>query len=248
MALFYALSHCPFVNSTLILELLHDYHYYVVFENKFMSRSDITFPIILAIETSTDICSVGLCIGDRILVRSGTTAREHTRLLLPMIESLLEEANIKLSELSALCCTVGPGSFTGIRIGTAMTQALAFALDKSVILVSTLRLIAQTAFVTSHHSKILAQLNLSQKERVEGHFVLNEALGLMEAISEERIVDIALDDKIIPDAGFVTVGDLPNVECLLQIARFEYEKGSVVQAGEVEPVYLSNSELFRKTN
>lgn len=209
-----------------------------------MSRSSRDFPIILAIETSTDICSVGLCRSDRFLIRSGSAAREHTRLLLPMIESLLKEANIKLSELSALCCTVGPGSFTGIRIGTAMTQALAFALDKPVVLVSTLRLIAQTAFVTSNHSKILAELNLSQKERVEGHFVLNEAAGIMEAVSEERICD--RDDKITPDAGFVIVQELPNIESLLRIAQIEYAKGSVVQASQVEPVYLNNSELFKK--
>ena len=88
---------------------------------------------ILAIETSTEACSVALhCISGTIS-RYAEEPRSHTQLLMPMIESLLSEAGIKPTELDALGVAIGPGSFTGLRIGFAATQGLAFGLDIPVI-------------------------------------------------------------------------------------------------------------------
>ena len=72
---------------------------------------------ILAIETSTPACSVALLVGDTKFCRYSEEPRSHTRLIMGMIDEVLSEAGITVDSLDALAVTVGPGSFTGLRIG-----------------------------------------------------------------------------------------------------------------------------------
>lgn len=98
---------------------------------------------LLAIETSGDLCSVALGIGDAVLERRITEPRGANRLLLPAIDALLAEGGCRLGELDALAVGVGPGSFTGLRIGIGVAQGLAFGADLGVIPVSSLAALAQ---------------------------------------------------------------------------------------------------------
>ena len=93
----------------------------------------------LAIETSTPACSVALRVGDAVISRYCEEPRSHTRLVMSMIDEVLGEAGIKPNQLDALAVTLGPGSFTGLRIGFATVQGLAFGLDLPVVALSTLR-------------------------------------------------------------------------------------------------------------
>ena len=74
-------------------------------------------PVILGIDAATEACSASLLVGDDILFRYEFAPREHTRKILPMVKSLIAEAGIKLSDMDAVACGQGPGSFTGVRIG-----------------------------------------------------------------------------------------------------------------------------------
>lgn len=102
-------------------------------------------PIILALETATDLCSVALSVDNRIYTREKLGARVHTQSLVPMITALLDDARIVLRDIDAIAVGSGPGSFTGVRIGASLAQGLGFGLQKPIYPISTLAALAQGA-------------------------------------------------------------------------------------------------------
>jgi tRNA threonylcarbamoyladenosine biosynthesis protein TsaB len=98
---------------------------------------------LLALDTSTQACSAALYYEGQIEQRFEITPKSHTKLLLPMVHSLLSEAGLTLTQLDALAFGCGPGSFTGLRIATGVVQGLAFGADLPVVRVSTLAALAQ---------------------------------------------------------------------------------------------------------
>jgi len=98
---------------------------------------------LLAVETSTEACSAALYIDGEIREKFELAPREHTKLILPMIDELMAEAQLKPQQLDALAFSRGPGSFTGVRIATGVTQGIALGADLPVVPVSTLAAISQ---------------------------------------------------------------------------------------------------------
>ena len=100
--------------------------------------------IILAFDSTAKSASVAVCDGERVLgkfdVDNGLT---HSELLLPMAESLLRKLKLSISDVDLLTCTVGPGSFTGVRIGTALVKGLALGRSIPTVSVSTLEALAE---------------------------------------------------------------------------------------------------------
>ena len=101
---------------------------------------------LLAVETATEACSAALYIDGIVTERFALTPKEHTRLILPMIDGLLADAGLLLQQLDALAFGCGPGSFTGVRIATGVIQGIALGADLPVVPVSTLAAIAQDFF------------------------------------------------------------------------------------------------------
>ena len=101
---------------------------------------------ILTIDSSTEACSVSVSNGSSIVSRFELAPRKHAELLLPMVDSVLKEANLKLSELDAIACSVGPGAFTGLRIAISVAQGLAYASQLPCIGISSLEIMAAEAF------------------------------------------------------------------------------------------------------
>lgn len=104
---------------------------------------------LLAVETATDACSAALSINGVISERYALASKEHTQLILPMVDDLMAQAGLLPSDLDGLAFGCGPGSFTGVRIATGIMQGLALGLDLQVVPVSTLAAIAQDYF--DHH-------------------------------------------------------------------------------------------------
>lgn len=100
--------------------------------------------LILALDSTAIVASVALCRDETPIasftVKNGNT---HSETLLPMVESVLKAANVTVSDIDLFACSVGPGSFTGVRIGVATLKGLAFGQSKPCIGVSTLEALAQ---------------------------------------------------------------------------------------------------------
>ena len=101
---------------------------------------------LLAVETATEACSAALYVDGVVTERFALTPKEHTRLILPMIDGLLADAGLLPQQLDALAFGCGPGSFTGVRIATGVIQGIALGADLPVVPVSTLAAIAQDFF------------------------------------------------------------------------------------------------------
>lgn len=98
----------------------------------------------LAIETSSPACSVALQAGGLLISRYSEEPRSHTKLVMAMVNELLAEAKISVQQLNGIGVTIGPGSFTGLRIGFATVQGLAFAADIPVVAISTMETLVAT--------------------------------------------------------------------------------------------------------
>jgi len=116
---------------------------------------------ILAFDTSTEYCSTALHLDDgSILKKEIRAVRQHSELLLPMIQETLSEAGLRLTDLDGLAFGAGPGSFTGLRIACGVAQGLAFATELPVIGISTLEAIAQQ----NTHDKIVVAMDARMGE------------------------------------------------------------------------------------
>ena len=98
---------------------------------------------ILAVDTSSEICGVSILEDDKLIddnsLNNGMT---HSENLMPLISEILERNNLKLSDIELIVCTVGPGSFTGIRIGVATIKALAEVNNTKIVEITSLELLA----------------------------------------------------------------------------------------------------------
>lgn len=101
-------------------------------------------PIFLLVETATDVCSVAISQGNKILsVVEDKSGNSHAKNLLPFIDKALSISNITLKNVDAVIVDVGPGSYTGLRIGVSTAKGLAYTNNIPVIAVNSLRSIAQ---------------------------------------------------------------------------------------------------------
>ncbi len=100
-------------------------------------------PLVLAIDTCLDACSVALARGDALVAeRCEEMQRGQAERLAPMTRELVEHAQLDFSQIDRIAVTTGPGSFTGVRVGLSFARALALALDKPCLGVTSLEVLA----------------------------------------------------------------------------------------------------------
>lgn len=101
---------------------------------------------ILSIDTSTSICSVALSRGiEQVAFRETAEGRSHAHILMPFIEEVLKEGGIAPAQLKAVAVSMGPGSYTGLRIGVSTAKGLCYALGIPFIAIPTLQIMAAGA-------------------------------------------------------------------------------------------------------
>lgn len=163
---------------------------------------------LLAIDTSSNACSVALQVSDDIIERHVVEPRAHTEILLPMISELLAEGGVALNELDAIVLGNGPGSFIGMRIGASVVQGLCFGAGIGVIPISSLATVAAEAFADHACERVVVAQDARMNEIYVGCFDKGES-GLPEPTEAEKIV---------------AVGELPLVVDGLAVAGTAWEK------------------------
>lgn len=210
---------------------------------------------LLAVDTSTELCSVALSHAGRIWLSEQDQPRRHTELLLPMIQQVLDQAAVELKDLDAVAFGRGPGSFTGLRIALGVVQGLAFACDLPVVPVSTLAALAQQGADANLGSRFLCALDARMGEVYWGKYQRN-ADGLVEPVADEQL--LAPSAVSLPSAtDWVALGTgwavdgmpvwpgadtglRPSAKGMLALASRDLQLGKTVAAQDAAPVYLRN--------
>jgi len=226
---------------------------------------------LLAIDTSGEACSVALSTGGEVLEQFEVIPRLHARKLLPMVQSLLAEAELSVNSLDAIAFGRGPGSFTGLRICAGVVQGLAFAADIPTLPISSLAALAQGVYRRHGHDHILTVLDARMAELYWAGYQVVDGRVLL--IGEEQLtVPAELDQSqslLKAESGWVGIGDgfkfaaefpghvMPAVTVLdeafhvqaqdiITLAQYDYQAGLQVPAEQALPVYLRGKTAWRK--
>ena len=117
-----------------------------------MKQSEIK---ILSLDTSSEACSVALLINGNTFESHIVEPKAHTQILIPMINKIIQNAGVTLSDLDVIVLGNGPGSFIGMRIGASVAQGLAFGLGLKIVPISSLTAIAFESFLISKLKRVL---------------------------------------------------------------------------------------------
>ncbi|WP_432470731.1 tRNA (adenosine(37)-N6)-threonylcarbamoyltransferase complex dimerization subunit type 1 TsaB [Amphritea sp. HPY] len=226
---------------------------------------------ILALDTSTDACSVALYIDGEVREDFRIIPRQHTKQLLPMVSEILDQAGLKVSQLDAVAFGRGPGSFAGIRIATGVAQGLAFAAQLPVIPVSTLAAIALVSADKYRVERIVSTLDARMNELYSAAYEIRAGLPVLldsETVSAPQ--DIVLPEIVQPDGGnwfaagkgWLYLEDMPaavkdavsdpvleiypTAAAMVRIAAEELANGRTVKADDALPVYLRDEVAWKK--
>jgi tRNA threonylcarbamoyladenosine biosynthesis protein TsaB len=140
----------------------------------------------LALDTSSLACTVAVRIGDQLVERYEEKPREHTRLLMPMIREVLEEAGAGLADLDGIVLGNGPGSFIGMRIAASVAQGLAFGASLNIIPVSSLAAVAAEVLDKSKAEQVAVAQDAHMNEVYLGLFSRG-AGSLPQPVNDERL-------------------------------------------------------------
>ena len=224
----------------------------------------------LAIDASTEACSVALQVNNKVYSRYELCPQSHSLRLLPMIDSVLAEANVTLSALNGLIFGQGPGSFTGVRIGVGVAQGLAFAANLPVVGVSSLQAMAQQAYIEFGEEQVLAAIDARMAEVYNGFFQLDEN-NIMQAQQVEAVTPPAklgdLMSAVIDKPSYVvgsgwdaypeTLAELkrndaspdilfPSATAMLVVGAHKFSLGQGVSAEHAQPVYVRDTVSWKK--
>jgi len=125
---------------------------------------------LLAIDTSSPACSVALRNGRRLLEDHVVEPRAHTRILMPMIDRLLQQAGLSVGDLDAIVLGNGPGSFIGMRIGASVAQGLCYAAQLKIVPVSSLAALAAEVIAEHDAERVIVAQDARMQEIYVGRY------------------------------------------------------------------------------
>ena len=212
---------------------------------------------ILAIETSTEICSIALGKDAQCLALvENDKENSHAEKILLYVDEVLQQANISLSELSAVCISEGPGSYTGLRIGTSSAKGLCYALNIPLIAVSTLQSMAwgarekfpnhnqycpmidarrmevYSAFYDSDLNIVVPPINVIVDENAYSEFLQNDAVVFSGNAVEKT-------KSLLTSGGNAVFSETKtSARYLLELGYKKYMQKDFADTAYFEPFYL----------
>ena len=213
-----------------------------------------------AFETSSEWCSVAICVRGEITALERRAGHRHSELALPMLDALLEQTGLKLADLEAVAFGAGPGAFTGLRIACALAQGLALARGLPVLGISSFEAIAQE----SGASRVVACIDARMREVYYAALAKDgsdDGVRWREVIGAQCVAPPAAprpagEGWIGAGNGFAVYGNfglnqvLPEVHptaiAVAQLAAPRLEAGEGVDAALAAPVYIRDKVAFTK--
>lgn len=210
---------------------------------------------LLALETSTEYCSVALWQDGTVSERCELVGQKHSEVLMAMLDALLKDAGITVKQLGGVAFGKGPGSFTGVRIACGVAQGLALGADIKVVGVCTLQALAEA----SGKDKVIAALDarmgelyLAVYEKRSGEWATKIEPCLCKPGDAPHVPG---DDWFGAGSGFavndaalslhygkqligVNAQAVPQAGAAAQIAAIEFARGNAVDAALALPLYL----------
>lgn len=198
---------------------------------------------LLAIDTSTERATVAIVVNGKIYSEEQEGMRQHAKLLLPMIERLLELAELSCNQLDAIVFGCGPGSFTGLRVACSVAKGLAYANDLPLYPVSSLAAIAYEAYQTPvSGAHVLAMVDARMHQVYWGYFTGESFDVMAQVTSAPDIVLPSANPIILAGAGFEAyTTQLPKAvqsQIIKQSTIFPDAKAMIrlVQSGQIKAV------------
>jgi len=224
---------------------------------------------ILALDSSTDACSAALYLNGRLNSRFEIASKSHTQRLLPMVDELLTEEGLKLSQLDAIAFGRGPGSFTGLRICMGIVQGLAFGSGLPVLPVSTLEAMALTqvrnqpdwagVIVPALDARMSEVYWAAYRAQGDGELALLEAEAVASPeLVVERLAALQLSPSAAIGSGWqypqlagvaaapVHLSLCPRAEEIALLGAKQLAAGKAQAIAEVQPIYLRDSVSWQK--
>ena len=226
---------------------------------------------LLAIDTSTDYLSLALTRGGKVIAKvHRKLPMMHSTLLVPTIASILRKAGMKLAGLDGFCVSVGPGSFTGLRIGVTTVKGLAYVTGKPIVAVPTLDVIAANA---RRHVGIICPVLDARKGKVYACIYRSDGEKLRRLSNYLLLPLPELAEKLKAHENVMLMGDMiercsnpchsnqvrltwlenmplakifskwhPRAETVARYGIEQFRKGRFVKASALEPMYLYSRE------
>lgn len=219
-------------------------------------------PIILAIETSSELASCALLSDATVISRESGGVRTHSQSVLPMVQELLAEAGVELADVDAIAFGAGPGSFTGVRTACGVAQGLAFGADLPVLPLNTLEAMAEACRTRTGADEVVAVLDARMNEvywaqyRFDGAWqtVIEPVLSSPELVAPQPVEGLAACGNgfaVYPDAfagkDFAADADsaiVPHARELARIGATALAAGQGVPAAQAQPLYLRNKVAY----
>ncbi len=209
---------------------------------------------LLAVETSTELCSVALLRGDELFVEEALAQNRHSEMLAPMIRRVLDRSHLRAVDMDAFGFGQGPGSFTGIRIACGIVQGLAFAARRPVVPVPSLLALAEQ----SNESRVIAALDARMGEAYLAAYARNaddwdEVIaprlaprGGLPSLPGPRWAATGsgfdrfdwLRDAYRDSVAMRFEDDLPRAGAVARIAARRFARGAGIAAERAAPLYL----------
>ena len=221
--------------------------------------------LILCIETGTDICSVGIARdGELVSLRESAEGRDHAKHVGMFVNELLSETGIAPEELDAVAVGMGPGSYTGLRIGVSFAKGLCYGLQIPLVAIGSLDALAQVA-IEDNEAGILDVKEWDEAllcpmvdaRRMEVYTRLYSATGeplsdvRAEIVGENSFADVrekrqlvifgngaAKCREVLSDATFINVA--PSARGLARLAEQRLQEGKTEDIAYFEPFYLKD--------
>lgn len=210
---------------------------------------------ILLIETSTELCSAALCENGEITAyRESTTPRSHASLTAVFVDEILKENGLKVSDLSGVCVSEGPGSYTGLRVGVSTAKGLCFGGGVPLLAVGTLDVLVAQVENASEYKYIVPMIDA---RRMEVYTAVFSGEGDRLSEIEARIIDASSFEELLEQGPVLFVGDaaakcentilhpnarflqiLPKASAMAGLAEKELAGGRFRDVAYFEPFYL----------